>query len=109
MCIDMCIELENSSNKVGTVGTCILDDFNPALQLMPFWSRPEMYRRKTLYIEQGPEWPAVIAGQGYELTKTIRAHSREQAEKLVAKAKLLAVISKIPSDEVRKSAAEFVG
>ena len=38
-----------------------------------------------------------------------RGISREQAEKLVAKAKLLAVISKIPSDEVRKSAAEFVG
>ncbi len=38
-----------------------------------------------------------------------RGICREQAEKLVAKAKLLAVISKIPSDEVRKSAAEFVG
>ena len=151
----MCIELENSSNKVATIETCILDDFNPALQLMPFWSLlvcfwntaqdlglawaggfekriasqslspsdldwliramghtynalpdgalkaaalpeykeflemskihnwPEMYRRKTQTIEQGPEWQAVIVGQGYELTKTVRAHSREQAEKLL--------------------------
>ena len=38
-----------------------------------------------------------------------RGISREQAEKLVAKAKLMAVISKIPSDEVRRKAAGFVG
>lgn len=67
----------------GALKAAALPEYKEFLEMSKIHNWPEMYRRKTLYIEKGPEWQAVIADQGYELTKTVRAHSREQAEKLL--------------------------
>jgi hypothetical protein len=39
------------------------------------------YQRAMLAAELGPEWTAWIVGQGYQVTRTVRAFSREAAEK----------------------------
>lgn len=43
------------------------------------------YRAKQLEIKQGTQWKAVIAGQNYQLVRTVRAFSQSEAEPKLCK------------------------